>query len=206
MNESAPSRLIPRPLAWGGRALLAFLFLLYLLGFPLWKVRPSFCIACRAEKAETNLFGLRSATEQETEFSRWFRDEVDPSHRHTWVPRGYCRSFGIPGVFGGYACYGGHQVAGISSTVQREIYEASGDPRAAGRLFTRLAGWDDEARLIWEAVMSTSNDDQTSDASSTGWAALVDWFEAGRPRPWDLWWEGACSSDSDDSGTEIVTL
>jgi hypothetical protein len=131
--------------------------------------RPFICSVCRVERVDNRWLGLRWYDLAENECSRWYREHVERSHAHAWVKRGYCRRFGIPGLYGGYACVIGGPITGLSWRVQVDIYRHFEDPLEAKKLFIRLGTMDGEAPRMWTAVMG--------------------WVEAEYPGTWHDWWE-----------------
>ena len=47
------------------------------------------CVLCRLGRVDTTLFGLKRSTYHENECSRWYPQNVEPSHTHIWE-RGTC--------------------------------------------------------------------------------------------------------------------
>jgi hypothetical protein len=140
-----------------------------LLGFPGYSRRPYTCAACRADKVDYHLLGLTWSDQEDTDCSRWYRENVERSHAHAWIGCTYCRRFGIPGLTGGYACFVGGPLTGLSRTVQMTIYQHFEDRLEAKRLFIRLGQTDAESPRLWEALM--------------------DWVDRGYPGTWHDWWE-----------------
>jgi hypothetical protein len=140
-----------------------------LLGFPGYARRPYTCAVCRADKVDYHILGLKWSDQQDTEWSRWYRDHVERSHAHAWIGCTSCRRFGIPGLAGGYACFVGGPLTGLSRTVQMTIYQHFEDRLEAKRLFLRLGQMDAEGPRLWEALMG--------------------WVDQDYPGTWHEWWE-----------------
>jgi hypothetical protein len=121
------------------------------------------------DRVDHHLLGLGWSRQEETDCSLWYRENVERSHVHAWVRRTCCRPFGIPGLFGGYRCFIGGPLTGLSRTVQMSIYQHFGDRLEAKRLFMRLGQTDVERDRIWEALMG--------------------WVDEGYPGTWQVWWE-----------------
>ena len=138
-----------------------------LLGFPGCSRRPYTCAVCRENKVDHTCLGLKWSDREETDCSRWYRENVEPSHTHIWIKCTYCRRFGIPGVFGGYGCVIGGPLTGFSRTVQIQIYQHFEDRLEAKRLFIRLGRTDGESSRTWDLLMG--------------------WVNAGYPGAWDDW-------------------
>ena len=151
-------------IGWVGIALLVS----GLLGFPGYSRRPYTCAVCRADKVDCHVLGLRWSQQEDTDCSRWYRENVERSHAHVWITCTYCRRFGIPGLAGGYACHIGGPLTGLSRTVQMEIYQHFEDRLEAKRLFIRVGETDAETGRLWEALMG--------------------WVERGYPGTWHDWW------------------
>jgi hypothetical protein len=141
----------------------------YLLGFPGCSRRPYTCAVCRLDKVDHGCFGLRWSTREETDCSAWYRQNVERAHAHSWVECTHCRRFGVPGVWGGYGCFVGGPITGLSRIVQIDIYQHFDDRLEAKRLFARLGRMDDEGHRRWDALM--------------------EWVDAGYPGTWRDWWE-----------------
>ena len=47
------------------------------------------CVLCRLGRVDTTLFGFTRSTYHETDCSRWYPENVEPSHTHIWE-RGTC--------------------------------------------------------------------------------------------------------------------
>jgi hypothetical protein len=150
-------------------SILAGLLGLCLLAFASSSRRPYTCSICRKEKVDHECLGLRWSDQVETDCSLWYRSNFEPSHSHTWVQCTYCRRFGIPGLFGGYACVIGGPITGLSRTVQMEIYRHFEDRLEAKKLFIRLGEIDGESARMWKALM--------------------EWVEEDYPGTWHDWWE-----------------
>jgi hypothetical protein len=151
-----------------GFALLAFLGL-WLLGFPGCYHRPYTCAVCRMDRVDHHLLGLRWSRLEETDCSRWYRENVEQSLVHAWVKGTCCQRIGIPGLFGGYGCIIGGPLTGLSRTVQTTIYEHFENRLEAKRLFIRLGQTDDESYRTWKTLMG--------------------WVDEGYPGTWHDWWE-----------------
>ncbi len=145
------------------------LLILNLLGFRGYERRPYTCAACRANKVDHDFLGLKWSDQEDSDLSRWYVENVEQSHTHSWIPCTYCRRFGIPGLTTGYACTVGGPLTGLSRTVQMNIYEHFKDRLQAKRLFIRLGQGDAE--------------------SYRDWAALMSWVDADYPGTWDGWWK-----------------
>lgn len=153
--------------------LLGFAFVAFLgsclLGFPGCSRRPYTCAVCRKDKVDHDCLGMKWSSQEETDCSAWYRGNVERSHAHTWVKCTSCRWFGIPGLSGGYACFVGGPITGLSRTVQIEIYQHFEDRLEAKRLFIRLERMDEEGYRMWKALMG--------------------WVDEDYPGAWHDWWE-----------------
>jgi hypothetical protein len=141
----------------------------YALGFPGCSRDPYTCAVCRAEKVDKSCMGLKWSDQEETDCSRWYRDNVEQTHAHFWVRRTVCRRFGIPGLYGGYACSIGGPITGLSRTVQISIYEHFANKGEAKQLFIDLG------------KMELGSDRK--------WTVLMEWVDAGFSGTWDDWCE-----------------
>jgi hypothetical protein len=130
-----------------------------LLGFSPYSRRLYTCAVCRANKVDNNFVGLRWSSQESTDCSRWYSENVERSHTHAWIGCTYCRRFGIPGLAGGYACFVGGPLTGLSRTVQMTIYQHFEDRLEAKRLFIRLGQMDAESNRLWEALMGWIDQD-----------------------------------------------
>ncbi len=146
----------------------------WLLGFSPYSRRPYTCAVCRANKVENHLLGWRWSSQESTDCSRWYTENVERSHAHAWVGT-YCRRFGIPGLGGGYGCFIGGPLTGLSRTVQMTIYNHFEDRLEAKQLFIRLGQMDAGNDRLWEALMS--------------------WVDQDYPGTWHDWWERQRASD-----------
>lgn len=153
--------------------LLTFTFVAWLgstlLGFQFYYRRPYTCAVCRADKEDVHCLGLKWSHQEETDCSRWYRANVEPSHAHVWLQCTYCRRFGIPGLWGGYGCTVGGPITGLSRTVQTQIYQHFEDRFEAKRLFIRLGQLDKEGYRMWNGLMR--------------------WVDEAYPGTWHDWWE-----------------
>src|SRR5690349_18353250 len=77
---------------------------LWLMCFSRSGSRRSTCAACRLDRVEQHFLGFRWSEYEESDCSRWYVAHVERNHAHVWVNSGYCRRFGIPGIYSGYAC------------------------------------------------------------------------------------------------------
>lgn len=151
-----------------GFALAAFLGS-SLLGFPGCSRTPYTCAACRMDRVDQGCLGLRWSYQEESECSRWYAGNVERTHQHVWVEGAHCRRFGIPGVFGGYACSIGTPITGLSKTVQVEIYQHFKDKIEAKHFFIRLG--------------------QRGHENYRAWGVLMKWVGEGYPGTWQDWWD-----------------
>ncbi len=139
------------------------------LGLSSHSTRSATCAVCRMDRVDHKLFGLNWADQEETECSRWYRENVEPAHDHLWVRGGYCRRFGIPGIYGGYACSIGSPIYYFSRSTQMEIYRHFENRLEAKQIFV------DAGRL---------------DGGGYGkLQVLTEWVGEGYPGPWNEWWE-----------------
>ena len=127
------------------------------------------CAVCRMERVDHRLSWQERFTLNDTDCSRWYRDNVERVHDHVWISRGSCRRFGIPGIWGGYACSIAGPPSGLGLSTQVEIYRHFTDRLKAKELFIRVARRDPEGSRMWYALMS--------------------WVEADYPDTWAAWWE-----------------
>lgn len=140
-----------------------------MLGFSGSYRRSYTCAVCRVDRVDHQLLGLCWSRQEETDCSRWYRENVEQSHVHSWVKYGYCRYIGIPGLYSGYACVIGGRLTGLSRTVQTNVYQHIGDRLEAKRMFIRLGQTDGDSDRIWDALMR--------------------WVDEGYPGTWHDWWE-----------------
>jgi hypothetical protein len=168
-----PGRRKPVALRGQGKRLLLWTLAAVLgwcvLGLATPSRRPFICSVCRVERVDHRWLGLRWSDLEENECSRWYREQVERSHAHSWVQRGYCRRIGIPFLSGGYACVIGGPITGLSRRVQVDIYRHFDDPLEAKALFVRLGAMDGEGSRMWTALMG--------------------WVDEGYPGTWHDWWE-----------------
>ena len=140
-----------------------------LFGFSPYSRCPYTCAVCRANKVDYHFVGFRWSSQEITDCSRWYTENVEPSHTHAWIGCTYCRRFGIPGLGGGYGCFIGGPLTGLSRTVQMTIYQHFDDRLEAKRLFVHLGQMDAESARLWEALMG--------------------WVDKEYPGTWHDWWE-----------------
>jgi hypothetical protein len=156
---------LPRLLILAFAAFLA----LYALGFRCYSRTPFTCAVCRKEKVEKTCLGLHWSDQEETDCTRWYRNNVEPTHAHFWIQGTVCRRFGIPGLYGGYACSIGGPLTGLSRSVQVDIYKHFANKSDAKQLFIELG---------------------TTEFGIDGkWSALMEWVNADYPGTWGDWWE-----------------
>jgi hypothetical protein len=156
-----------------GRKFLGLAFVALLascwLGLSSHDRRPYTCAVCRADRVDQSCLGLEWSRQEETDCSRWYASNVERTHAHSWVACTRCRRFGIPGIYGGYGCFIGAPITGLSRTSQVEIYQHFEDPLEAKELFILLGRRDGDPH-------------RTS-------SALMEWAGEGYPGTWHDWWE-----------------
>jgi len=130
---------------------------------------PYTCSACRMNRVDRSCFGVNWSEQQETDCSRWYAENVEPAHAHVWVTGTRCRSFGIPGIYGGYSCTIGGPITTLGGSRQIEIYRHFSDPFEAKRLFMRLGQWDAGVGATYDS--------------------LLEWAREGYPGTWTEWQE-----------------
>lgn len=130
---------------------------------------PYTCAVCRADKVDYRLVALRWTRHTDSDLSLWYEKNVESSHTHSWITMGRCRPFGIPFLWTGFACTTRGPLAGLSQSLQREIYEHFEDPLEAKQLFIELG-------------------DMTGNVYRR-WAPLMEWVDEGYPGRWSDWWE-----------------
>ncbi len=135
------------------------LAILWSLGFSPYSRRPFTCAVCRANTLDNNFLGLRWSSQEDTDCSRWYSENVERFHTHAWIGCTYCRRFGISGLGGGYACFVGGPLTGLSKKVQMTIYQHFEDPLEAKRLFIHLGQPDAEGNRLWESLMGWVDQD-----------------------------------------------
>ena len=101
------------------------------------------CVICRAQRADLIYFGKTWQSEySETACTAWYRNNVEPAHKHVWVRS---ISVGIPNLYGQNIGIGtNHQRPGraiwrLTPQEQISIYQHLPDPLEAKRLFISLA-------------------------------------------------------------------
>ncbi len=149
-------------------ALLAFLGYGF-FGTPICSRCPYECAVCRLKRVERSCSGLTWTQLKENECSRWYRNNIEPSHSHFWMEGTHCRRFGIPIIYGGYSCRIGNPLTGLPLGLQIKIYKTFKDRLEAKQLFIRLAQLDKQSFNIWKPMM--------------------EWIDAGLPGTWDDWWQ-----------------
>lgn len=153
-----------RKVSWAVMALLSA----YLLGCSIESPRRFTCSACRLERLDHRWLGLRSSSYEETDCSRWYAQNVEPTHKHIWANCAHCRRFGIPGLYGGFSCSTGEQISGLSRMTQIRIYQKFRDSKEAKPLFVQLGrSAKDNGRLM---------------------QSLCEWVDTNPPETWDEWW------------------
>ena len=89
------------------------------------------CVLCRLGRVDTTLFGFTRSTYHETDCSRWYSENIEPSHTHIWE-RGTCmtllNAFAQPM---GVGCRPGHYRSGFFPRPRRCI--STSIPRTATR-------------------------------------------------------------------------
>ena len=133
----------------------------------------STCAACRLDRTDYCLVGFRWHRFEPSECSRWYADHVERSHPHLWSRYTHCRSIGIPGLSGGYACRYGDPVADLGKSFQLWVYQRFQNPLEAKALFAQLGRHSpDSLRTI---------------------QGLNAWADAGEGEPWAEWWARHCT-------------
>jgi hypothetical protein len=152
----------------GPRLLPTFLSLLgvwFLLSCSISGPRRFTCAACRLDRVDRGFLGFRWSAFEESECSRWYAAHVESRHTHIWASCGHCQRFGIPGIYGGFACSIGEPIAGLSKSFQIRVYQRFRDPMKAKSLFLQLG-----------------HDHQMM-------GALIEWMETDGKESWDEWWQ-----------------
>ena len=135
-----------------------------ILGFPGCSRTPYTCAVCREGKVVHSVLGVTWSDREETDCSRWYQGNVEPSHAHCWTECSHCRRFGIPGLYSGYGCFAGGPITSLSRTIQIDVYQHFKDPLEAKELFIRM-GQGDYRELD----------------------ALMEWADARYPGTWKDW-------------------
>lgn len=126
------------------------------------------CAACRLDRVDQSSLGFHWSEYEESDCSRWYAANVERSHQHIWAGRGYCRRFGIPWIYGGFACNVGDPIAGLSKSLQLRVYQRFRDQLKAKQLFVRLGNWDSGCSQLMNG--------------------LCEWASSDDAEPWDEWW------------------
>ena len=84
------------------------------------------CVLCRLGRIESTLFGVKTSTNHENECSRWYPQNVEPSHTHIWE-RGTCMTLlNALGQPMGVGCQPGqYPIRLLSSSTQMNVYSGS---------------------------------------------------------------------------------
>lgn len=146
--------------------------------------RRSTCAACRLDRLDHNIVGVRWSEFEESECSRWYAANVEPKHDHIWAEAPHCQRFGIPPFSEGYGCRVGEPIAGFSKHAQVRVYRKFRDPLEAKRLFVRLGTRDRESHRMMEA--------------------LSGWLASDGPESWDEWWAKARSEEASRHNDQSV--
>ena len=138
------------------------------------------CVLCRLGRVDTTLFGFTRSTYHETDCSRWYPENVEPSHTHIWE-RGTCMTLlNALAQPMGVGCRPGHYpIRLLSPSTQMHVYQHFKDRQKAKELFRNLT---DE---------KTYNDRLEEDFRSKGHlivTSIEEWEVAGFPGTWDDWW------------------
>jgi hypothetical protein len=140
------------------------------------------CVLCRLGRYDTTMFGIVRSSFEENECSRWYQDNVEPSHAHVWE-RGTCTTLLNP--FGrpmGVGCSSGHYpIRLLAPATQMRVYEHFTDLRKAKDLFVNLTD------------AKTHDDRLDEEVESKGdliVRAIKEWDVAGFPDTWETWWKG----------------
>jgi hypothetical protein len=138
------------------------------------------CVLCRIGRVEKTWFGLKSTSSYDNECSRWYPNNVEPSHTHVWE-RGTCmRLLNGLGRPKGFACSPGRfPIWLLSPSTQMNVYEHFEDRQKAKELFSNLT----DAKI---------NDDRLNEHDDYKGHLIVrsieEWEVAGFPGTWDDWW------------------
>ncbi len=138
------------------------------------------CVLCRLGRVETTLFRCKRSTYHENECSRWYLQNVEPSHTHIWE-RGTCMTLlNALSQPMGVGCQPGHYpIRLLSSSTQMNVYQHTKDRRKAKELFGNLTD-------------AKTHDDRLDKHDESKGHLLVrsieEWNAAGFPGTWDNWW------------------
>jgi hypothetical protein len=172
-QNAAAGKKAPRRRRWLWRLACALIVIwgASALGIQACSRRSYTCAICRLGRVNHRCLFVTWSVDQETECSRWYRENVEPSHSHVWTKCSYCERFGIPGIWSGYACVIAGPITGLSETVQIEIYRHFENRLEAKALLARLGEGDGRQ-----------------------WDALMEWVGQGYPGTWYDWWKERCDS------------
>ena len=97
------------------------------------------CVLCRLGRVEITLFRFKRSTYHENECSRWYPQNVEPSHTHIWE-RGTCMTLlNALGQPMGVGCQPGHYpIRLLSSSTPMNVYQHIKDRQKAKELFGNL--------------------------------------------------------------------
>src|SRR5262249_3083599 len=128
---------------------------------------------------DTTLYGFKRSTYHENECSKWYPNNVEPTHTHIWE-RGTCaRLLNGLGQGMGFGCAPGHYpIWLLDPSTQMHVYQHMQDRQKAKTLFGNLTD-------------SKTHDDRLDEDESKGHlivTSLSEWEGAGFPGTWDEWW------------------
>ena len=97
------------------------------------------CVLCRLGRVDTTLFGFKRSTYHENECSRWYPQNVEPSHTHIWE-RGTCRTLlnALAQPMGVGCQPGRYPILLLSPSTQMNVYQHIKDRQKAKELFGNL--------------------------------------------------------------------
>ena len=139
------------------------------------------CVLCRLGRVDTTLFGFKRSTYHENECSRWYPQNVEPSHTHIWE-RGTCRTLlnALAQPMGVGCQPGRYPILLLSPSTQMNVYQHIKDRQKAKELFGNLTD-------------AKTHDDRLDEHDESKGHLIVrsikEWEAAGFPGTWDDWWD-----------------
>ena len=135
------------------------------------------CAICQVNRHDVRFAGLvTTVSEEETDCSIWYRENIEPRHAHVWVRGTWSESYNAFGV----RLYGsnisgraGGPIVRFGSGEVMLMYQRCPDPERARSAFLRLSKWEAD---------STKGREEQLDIE----LKLARWADSGLVEPWPL--------------------
>ena len=138
------------------------------------------CVVCRLGRVDATLFGFKRSTYHESECSRWYPENVEPSHTHIWEQGTCARILNAFGHNMGFGCSPGRfPIWLLPPTTQMVVFRQLKDRPKAKELFSNLT----DAKT---SKLRLDEDDEPKGRLIV--RSIVEWETARFPGTWDDWW------------------